>query len=105
DRASQVDHALDVLGRIDEARYGLVAANLLHSQDVYAVLFLAEPEEQELPACLGAPCVFALSGGIHDRSTPRSCCRSLRGSRVSPVEHPRSPCTAALTASAAACRR
>ena len=53
DHAAQVDHALDELGRVGDARRFLVGADLLHAQDVDAVLLGAEAEGEELPAGMG----------------------------------------------------
>src|SRR5262245_33502578 len=50
DRAAQIDHALDELGRAGDAGRGLPAADLLHLDDLDAVLLGAETEAEELAA-------------------------------------------------------
>ena len=48
DDATQVDHALDEVRRMGQARGLLVGADFLHAQDVDAVLFLPQAEGQVL---------------------------------------------------------
>jgi hypothetical protein len=47
DDAAQVDHALDEVRRVGDARDAVVAADFLHLQDVDAVFLVAEREDEE----------------------------------------------------------
>jgi hypothetical protein len=47
DDAAQIDHALDEIRRVRDARHVVVAANFLHLQNVDAVLFRAEREDEK----------------------------------------------------------
>ena len=47
DDAAQIDHAFDELRRIGDARHVVVAADFLHLENVDAVLFGAEREDEE----------------------------------------------------------
>ncbi|CAM2148965.1 hypothetical protein PT2222_200130 [Paraburkholderia tropica] len=54
DDAAQIDHALDEIGRVGDARDALVAADFLDLENVDAVLFRAQREDEELlTACVG----------------------------------------------------
>jgi hypothetical protein len=47
DDAAQIDHAFDELRRIGDTRHVVVAADFLHLENVDAVLFGAEREDEE----------------------------------------------------------
>ena len=55
DDAAQIDDALDEFRRIRDAGHRLVAADLLHFQDVDAVFFLAQRKGQKFIAAASAP--------------------------------------------------